>query len=67
MTPEDQAEAQRAALIRMIAEMQARRKTPIYWEALRCQAGTCVDRYKALREAGMDRLDALVLAGQVFN
>lgn len=66
MSPEDQAEAARVAVTKLIAEQQARRKTAIYWEALRCQAGTAVDRYKALREAGMDRMDALVLAGQVF-
>lgn len=67
MSPEDQTEAQRVAVARLIADMQARRKTALYWEALRFQAGTATDRYKALREAGMDRLDALILAGQVFS
>jgi len=67
MSPEDQAEAHRVAVTRMIADMQARRKTALYWEALRAQALFVKDRYTVLREAGMDRLDALIVAGQIFQ
>lgn len=66
ITPEDRQDAQSAIRAQAIREMQAERRTPVYADALALRAGWAVDRYRALRAAGMDRLDALVIAGQVF-
>ena len=65
-TPQDKQESRSAALARAIREAQDERRTASYAETTRLRAGWAVDRYRALRAEGMDRLDALVIAGQVF-
>lgn len=68
MAPDDRQAAQlAAAAAQAIRAAQEHRQTAAYAEYLRLQAGWAVDRYRALRAAGMDRLDALVIAGQVFG
>lgn len=65
-TPEDKREAQLAGAVQAIKACQQDRRTPLYAARIGLQAGWVVDRYRALREAGMDRLDALAIAGQAF-
>lgn len=66
-TPEDQREKQIAEAVQAIRSLQETRRTPLYAASVGLSAGLAVDRYKALRAAGMDRLDALIIAGQAFN
>lgn len=65
-TPQDEQESRNAALAKVLREAQAERRTASYAESTKLRAGWAVDRYRALRAEGMDRLDALVIAGQVF-
>jgi hypothetical protein len=67
MTAQDPQDVQAAARARAIREAQEARRRAAYLEYVRLQAGWVVDRYKALRAEGMDRLDALIIAGQVFQ
>lgn len=60
-------EDQLAKFAQVIRNAQDQRKTATHIEYLRLQAGHAVDRYRALRAEGMDRIDALVIAGQAFQ